>query len=81
MRLSSGSLMVATCLTFGGAGSLAASPTNPTALEDAAAANSATQEAVYTYRRTKQLRAVLPSQSLWDAELAKRFLQDTRLLR
>jgi hypothetical protein len=53
MRLSSGSLMVATCLTFGGAGSLAASPTNPTALEDAAAANSATQEAVYTYRRTK----------------------------
>ncbi len=53
MRLSSGSLMVATCLTFGGAQLPAAAPADHRAIEQAAAANSATQGAVYTYRRTK----------------------------
>jgi hypothetical protein len=53
MRLLSGWLVVALCLTFGCWQPLSANPANPTAIEQAASANSATHEAVYTYRRTK----------------------------
>ena len=52
MRLLSGWLVVALCLTFGCWQPLSANPANPTAIEQAASANSATHEAVYTYRRT-----------------------------
>jgi hypothetical protein len=38
---------------FGCGQSLSANPAQPTAIECAAAANAAVQEAVYTYRRTK----------------------------
>jgi hypothetical protein len=53
MRLLSGWLMVAHCLTFGCYQPLSANPTSPKAIEQAAAANAAVQEIVYTYRRTK----------------------------
>jgi hypothetical protein len=53
MRLSSGLLVIALCLNFGYCQPLLATPAHPTTIEHAAAANSATQEAVYTYRRTK----------------------------
>ena len=53
MQLLSGGLVVALCLTFGCWQPLSANPANPTAIEQAASANSATHEAVYTYRRTK----------------------------
>ena len=53
MRLLSSWLVVALCLTCGCWQPLSANPANPTAIEQAASANSATHEAVYTYRRTK----------------------------
>ncbi len=52
MPLLSGSLVVVSII-FGLAQPLAANPANPVAIEQAASANSATHEAVYTYRRTK----------------------------
>jgi hypothetical protein len=53
MRLLSGSLVVAACLTFGGSQPLPATPASPPAIKQAAPANPTTQEIVYTYRRTK----------------------------
>jgi hypothetical protein len=53
MRLLSVSLVVALCIIFEWGQSLSASPANPTAIKQAAAANSVTQETGCTYRRTK----------------------------
>ena len=53
MRLLSSWLVVALCLTFGCWQPLSANPANPTVVRQAASANSPTQKAVYTYRRTK----------------------------
>ena len=68
MLLLSGWLVVALCipwgispshpttpnpLTFGCWQPLSANPANPTVIRQAASANSPTQKAVYTYRRTK----------------------------
>jgi len=55
MQLLSGWLVVTLCLIFGCWQPLSANPANPTAIEQAASANSATHEAVYTYRRTKKV--------------------------
>jgi hypothetical protein len=73
MRLSSGSLLVATCLTFGGAHLVAATPADHSAIKQVAATNSATLKAVYTYRRTKHGF----EQSLRNAKLAERLLKET----
>ena len=52
MRLFSGALVVI-CLIFGCCQALLASPAHPIAIKYAAASNSETKKAVYTYRRTK----------------------------
>ena len=78
MRLFSGALVVI-CLTFGCCQALMASPAQPLAIKYAAAINSETKGAVYTYRRTKHCE-VLPPLPLWDAKLAKHVSQYTGLL-
>ena len=52
MRLFSGALVVI-CLIFGCCQALSASPAHPIAIKYAAAINSETKKAVYTYRRTE----------------------------
>jgi hypothetical protein len=53
MRLWSVSLVVAVCIIFGCGQPLSANPANPIVIKQAASANWAVQETVYTYRRTK----------------------------
>ena len=82
MRLLSGWLVVALYVTFGCWQPLSASPANPTVVRQAASANSPTQKAVYTYRRTKHgFERCYHPQPLRDTKLADAVLsQDTRLL-